>query len=117
MANLDKAFRQNMQQKAPDELLRFQGHSGGLTGAGIVLPAESHSAIFQRDQTLVGDSYSMGIARQVLQDLSRSAERRLGINYPIGARRPVWPFDEPPLLSQGLELTVKAELALAESSF
>jgi hypothetical protein len=72
-----------MQEKAPNELCRLQAHGGGLTRTGVVLAAESDSAVFQRDEALVGDGYPVGIARQVLQDLSRSAKGWLGIDYPL----------------------------------
>jgi hypothetical protein len=51
-SRLAKTVGQNMQQKAPNELRRRQGHGGGLACAGVVLPAKSHSPAFQRDHTL-----------------------------------------------------------------
>jgi len=88
VADLNKACGQHMQQKAPDEFLHLQRHRGGLTGAGIVLPAERHAAVLQRDQTLVGDGYPMGITRQVLQHLPGSTEWRFGIDHPFGCGQP-----------------------------
>jgi hypothetical protein len=39
-------------------------------------------AIFQALQTTVGDRYSVGVSRQVLQDMLWTAKRRLDVNYP-----------------------------------
>jgi hypothetical protein len=59
-----------------------------MAAGSLALPPESQPAVLQRDQTLVRNSYPMGIARQVLQHLSRSAERRFGINYPFSLGNP-----------------------------
>src|SRR5215472_19086922 len=116
MANLDEAAGQNVSQEAAHELICRQGHGGRLIGAGVVLPAKSHAAVFERDQALVGDGYPVGIARQVLQHLPGSAERRLGIDYPFGCGQPFKPLSKVPFFSQGLQLAMKAELASEESS-
>ena len=48
VADVDKARRQHVEQKAADELDRFQRHRLGLVGVGIVLPFESDPTIRQR---------------------------------------------------------------------
>src|ERR1700686_3533803 len=43
-----KAAGQDMQQKTPDELRRFQSHDLGLIAVRIILIFKSHAAIFHR---------------------------------------------------------------------
>ena len=58
----------------------------------------------------------VGIARQY-SHLSRSAEERFGIDDPFGPSNLAEPFDKVPPLSQGLQLAMKPEFSIAESSF
>ena len=65
MADFDKAGRQDMQQETPDKLDRLQCHKFLLIVIGGVSPAEGHLALSHFDETSIGDSNSMRIARQV----------------------------------------------------
>ena len=40
-------------------------------------------AIFQVQQATVGNRYSVGVSRQILQDLLRAAKRGLSVNHPF----------------------------------
>jgi hypothetical protein len=72
-----------MQQEAPDELLGIQSHGLGAAVMLVVFVLKRDSAIFQRDQSVVGDGDSMRVTAQISEHLLGAAERRLGVNHPF----------------------------------
>ncbi len=62
MTDFDKAGREYMEQKSPDKLFGRNGHDFFLIAIGVVPPAEGNLAVFKPDQTLIADSYAVGIA-------------------------------------------------------
>jgi hypothetical protein len=84
VADAMKARGQDMQQEAADELIRRDGHGLLPIVVPIVLPAEADRAICDVEQSIVGDGNAVRIASDVLHDLLRSGERRLGIDHPLG---------------------------------
>jgi hypothetical protein len=46
----------------------------------VILPLERDLAVFVRQQALIGDGDTMGVAAEVFDRLLRTSERRLGIN-------------------------------------
>ena len=89
MADFYKAAGQHVEQKAANELRRLESHDGGLARLAIVLPAKAHLVVLQRYQAPVRDRHAMGITRQVLQDLVRSAKWWFGVNHPLALDYPV----------------------------
>ncbi len=83
MADMNEAGRQHMKEKAANELNRFQCHGLDLVPVGVVFPLEADPALGQGNQPTVGDSNPVRVARQVLENLLRSAERTLGVNHPF----------------------------------
>ena len=51
--------------------------------AAIVLVAEGHARLVERDQSAVGDGDAVGVARQVGQHGLGSGEGRLGVDEPV----------------------------------
>jgi hypothetical protein len=49
----------------------------------IILPAKCDLAIGKGNDPMVGDSNAMCVAGQVMKDVLRASERRLGIHDPI----------------------------------
>ena len=82
---------------------------------GVVLPSKRHLAIFDGDQSTVADRHAVGVAREVLEYLARSAEWSLGVDDPIGPGT----VHEPALKFQWFghraELAVKGKPPLVES--
>ena len=74
-----------MQQEATDELERFERHDLGLAVMAIILPAEGDMLVSYADQAGVGDRDAMGVAAEIGQHLSGTAEGRLGIDDPFDA--------------------------------
>jgi hypothetical protein len=50
----------------------------------VVFPAKRNLAVLERQETLVGDGYPMGVAAEVFDHLLRATEGRLGVNHPFG---------------------------------
>jgi len=84
MADSNEAMWQNMQEKAPNELLRIEGHHFLFVGVFVIVPAEGDFAIHKADQPMIGDCDTMRIAAQIIEDLIRAAEGRFGIDDPFG---------------------------------
>ena len=80
-----KAIGQDMQEKAPDKLIRGQGH--GLMAIGffgtIVFPLEGNALLIKGDQAAVSDRDPMGVAGQVGEHGLGTGERALGIYHPV----------------------------------
>jgi hypothetical protein len=50
---------------------------------GIVSPAEGEAIVLKGHETMVGDGYAMGVARQVVENMFGTAEGWLGVNDPV----------------------------------
>lgn len=74
-----KAFWQHMHQEPAQELLVGKSHGAVLALVGVVFPAKSYAVVVDAKQTVVGNGDSMGVTGQVLQNVFRTAERRLGV--------------------------------------
>ena len=72
-----------MAEKAAKKLFAGESHRAFFAVIGIVLPTEADLGFGDRDNPVVGDSDSMGITSQVLQDMVWSAKRWFRINDPI----------------------------------
>jgi len=85
VADAVEATGQDMQEKAPDELVDGQGQGLiAITRLGtIVLPLEGDTAFIASEQPAVGDRYAMGVARQIGEHGFGSGERALGIDHPV----------------------------------
>src|SRR5216684_76555 len=71
------------QSEAADELDRVEGHDAAAVVMSGISPAKAHLSVIEAEQPSVGDGDAVGVAGQVLQDMFRSAEWRLGVDHPI----------------------------------
>src|SRR3954453_8237030 len=60
-----------------------QRHGTVLVVMSIVLPTKTHLIVVHREQPMIRDGNTMGVASQVLQHVLRSTKRRLGIHQPL----------------------------------
>src|SRR5260221_11994440 len=65
MANADEPFGQHMEEEPSDKLVGRQPHHLGTIGIGIILQAERHLAVLQRQQTGIGKGHAVGIAAEI----------------------------------------------------
>ena len=83
MSNPDEPLRQNVQEESPDELLGREGHFAFLVAMSIVPPTKSDVIAVKRNQSVIGDGHTMGVAPEVAENLFRTTKGRLGINDPL----------------------------------
>ena len=74
MSDAHEALRQDVQQEALQELIDRQGSELLLIVVSRIAPAESDLAIAEGDQAVVGDSYAMGVAAEIVHDIFRPTE-------------------------------------------
>jgi len=85
VADVNKAGRRHVEEKAANELDRLQSHRLGLVASGVVLPFEGDPAILHLYQSPIGNSNAVRVAGQILENLFRPAEGTLGVNHPFQA--------------------------------
>ena len=78
-----KAWREDVHQEAAEEFSGGERHYALAVMMAVILPAEADGRIILADQTLIGDGDAMRVAAEIFQHLSRTAEGRLGIDYPL----------------------------------
>jgi len=83
MSNPDEPLRQNVQEESPDELFGREGHFAFLVAVSIVPPPECNVITVKRNQSMIGDGHTMGVAPEVAENLFRTTQGRLGIDYPF----------------------------------
>ena len=93
MADAMEAAGQHVDEKAADELIDGEGHQLKALAAlrAIILPAEGHTGIVERNEPTVGDGAAVGVAREVGQYCFGSAERAFAVDDPfrVAQRREV----------------------------
>ena len=82
MPDLDEPWWQCMLKEAPNEIDSIERHHLLLVAIGGVSPVKAHVSVFTRDQAAAGDSHTMRVARQILQDIFRSAKWPLRVDAP-----------------------------------
>ena len=83
VADLYEAAGQNMEQETANELDSIEAHDAAAVPMSGVSPAEAHLAVFEAEQSSVGDGNPMRVAGQVLQHMLGAAERGLGVDHPL----------------------------------
>jgi len=88
VADALKAFGQNVQQEAADELVGSERHRFLSVAVAIVFPAEADPAFLDGKKAVVGESDAMGVSRDISQNLFGAGEGGLGIDAPCDRRSP-----------------------------
>jgi hypothetical protein len=65
VANADKAFGQDVEKEAAEELFQRQDHLSLLVVVGGIAPAEDDLTFLQGDEPVIGDGYAMGVATEI----------------------------------------------------
>ncbi len=65
---------------------------------------------------MVGDGHAMGVQAEILEDILGAAERWLGVDHPVLAKRRSQPGGKGFGVSEGLQGAMEAELALTEAA-
>jgi hypothetical protein len=105
-----------MLHEAAEELFVGKSHHAALAVMGVVFPSEADAAVVHRQEAMIGDGHTMGVASQVLQDVIWAAERFFGVDHPILPKESAHERGEGFLLRERLALSIEAKLMLAESA-
>jgi len=87
VADAHEAAWDDVHEEPAQELVGLQRHNALPVPVGIVLPAERHVVIVHADQPMVGDGDFVRISREVLENVCRPAEGRLGVDNPVITHR------------------------------
>jgi hypothetical protein len=83
VADAYEAAWEQMQQKAPQELVDGQLHQLLLVAVSGVAPAEGDVAVFDGDESVVGDGNAMGVGTEITQGVFGASKRSLGVDDPV----------------------------------
>jgi hypothetical protein len=114
VADADEASREQVQEKATQELIDWQCRDPLLVAVRGVSPAEADVAVGESNESAVGDADAMGVCTQIAQSMFRSSEGRLGIHHPVVTEQEPEPGSEAAWLSKRNESTVELERAFTE---
>jgi hypothetical protein len=115
VADSHESFGQDVEEESPNELHGVEGHRALLAAISVVLPREADFAFLEGDKSLVGDSHPVGIAGEVLEDLSRTSEGWFGVDNPVPLSKGPQESFPVVLLGEGLQLSVEGQLPFLES--
>ena len=84
MPDAMEAARQDVDQKAADELVRRQRHDLLAFGpvAAIILVSERHTPLVEGNDPLVRYGDAVSVAREIGEHRLRPGERRFGVDHP-----------------------------------
>ncbi len=89
VANAHEAFRKHVQQEAAQELILGKGQQFLFVVVSGIAPAKSDLAFSRRDQAMIGNSYAMGVAAEILEHILRAAEGWFRVHHPVLTEQ--WP--------------------------
>ena len=72
-----------MKEEPSDELIGLENHGLLFITIGIVPPAEGDIAVLDFEDTVIADSYPVGISAQILKDTLGAVERWFAIDNPF----------------------------------
>src|ERR1035438_38959 len=106
-----------MLEKPAKKLLVGERHYSALAVMSIILPSKRHVSVSHIYESMVGDRNAVGVARQIMQHVFRSAEWSFRIDHPILAEERAQKSGECLLLIQRLVRPKESKLILTEGAF
>ena len=79
-----------------------------------ISPAEGNISILKRDQAMVGNGHSMGIAAEISKNIFRTAKWRFAVNHPVVAEELADEGLKSLRVRKMLQFAVKADFAFGE---
>ena len=114
VADADQAFRQNVDEEAPQELVGRDHHDLLLADGCVVLPAEGDLIVLEADEAMVRDRDTVGVAGEIVENVFGTTEGRLGVDDPVLGKELSEEMLEAFGCSEFLERAVELELALEQ---
>jgi hypothetical protein len=112
MTDADEAMRDDVQEEATDELVSVKGALFELVVVASVSVEESDLAVVDIEDAMVGDGDAVGVASQVVEDLVRATEGRLGVDDPVDGIEATHELMESGLGSESGKPTRQSELTV-----
>ena len=72
--NAHKTFRKNVQEEAAQEFIDSKSQQLLFVVVSGIPPTKSDLAFSKRDQAMIGNSYAMGVASQILEHILGATE-------------------------------------------
>ncbi len=114
VTDADQSSWKYMDEEAAEEVLCGNSHDLLLATMGVVLPTEGDTILLEADQAMVGDGDAVCVASEILKQMFRPAEGRLGVYDPVLAVELTQEATELRGLSKLSERAVELELTLLE---
>lgn len=83
VSDLGKTVRKNMEEKPADELVCIESHGPEAVVLFAVSPPKRDLTVVKCYQSMIGNRNPMGVAAEIIEDLSGTAEGRFGVNDPF----------------------------------
>ena len=87
VADAHEAWRQEVEQEATQKLLDRKGHQALLVAVSGVSPAEGNLDTLQRDEAVIGNGDTMGIAAEIAENMFWTTEGRFAVDHPVPAEQ------------------------------
>jgi hypothetical protein len=94
VADADEALGEQVQQEAAQELIQRKGQQFLLIVVRRIAPMKGDLAVGQRDQSMVGDGYAMGVSAEILEYIVGAAEGWFGVDDPVFSEQWLQPGSE-----------------------
>ena len=114
VADTDEACGQDVEEEAPKELDGSEGECFFDGTVAVIFPAEADATVLDLQQAVVGDGNAMGVASEIVDDLSGAAEGLLGVDNPAAVGGGAQPAAESFRVGEGGEIAKEAELTVLE---
>jgi hypothetical protein len=82
VADTDEAVRDDVEQEATEELVDIERHDLHAVAVSIVTPAEVDATIGEREEAVVREGDTVGVAAEVGEDVLGPREGRLAVDDP-----------------------------------
>ena len=82
VADADEAFREDVQEEAPEEFVDVERQRAHLAPVPIVLPPKRDRVVRDGDEPVIGDGDAVGVPREVVQHVGGAAKGRLRVDHP-----------------------------------
>jgi len=104
-----------MEEKSANELQGVESHGARTVSLSVILPTKGDFAVFEEDKPLIGDGDPVGVSGEVLEDLLRASERRLGIDNPILRVQLTQPVLPAGFVGESFQLSIEGKPAVVKS--
>ena len=80
--NADEAFRQDVQEEAPEEFVDVERQRANLTPVPVVLPPKRDRVVRDGDEPVIGNGDAVRVPREVVEHMGGAAKGWLCVDHP-----------------------------------